>query len=249
MDKITGSEVQKARYLYDAYECNQAVIFSIFENQYDGCIYTNDRNDLKWSVLQTPFLQHFIAGVPTDGCAPILEEILFTNIPGEQNEKEIVVFSDTDKWNDILQEIFKKHNGVSDSRKLFAFSADNYCKCNRLTIPGDVQAIVEKCKTAPNSHIDTWSAKLFVKGQAVSHCDAMMIGKGMAEIDIATDEAFRGNGYATMAAILLIDKLLEDGLVPSWSTWPYRVESQHIARKLGFIPQPDAKAWIWVEGM
>lgn len=101
----------------------------------------------------------------------------------------------------------------------------------------------------PDSRADTWCVKLLYDGREVSHCNAIMVGRGKAEIDIETDEAFRGKGYATLAATLLIDKLLENNLTPTWSTWPFRVESQHIAQKLGFVSQPDAKAWIWMEGM
>ena len=76
-----------------------------------------------------------------------------------------------------------------------------------------------------------------------------MLGRSIAEIDISTDESFRGKGYATIAGIKLIEKLLEEKITPSWSAWPFRIESQHIALKLGFIPQPDVKAWIWLESM
>ena len=97
--------------------------------------------------------------------------------------------------------------------------------------------------------MDTWSARLLIVEQEVSHCKAIMVGKGMAEIDIFTDERYRNKGFATETAIILMDRLLEHNLTPAWSTWPFSVESQHVARKLGFVAEPDAKAWIWMENL
>lgn len=247
MDKLIGNDIQKARHLFDNFCFYQALIFSIFENQYDGCIYTEDKDKLNWVVLQTPFLQHIVAGKPTNGCESILEEILFSYILNEQHQKEIVVFYDNYEWNEILKQVFQKHNGVSDIRKLYVLSIENYKKIERKPVPNDIQIIIEKCKPLPNCLKDTWSAKVLLEGKIVSHCDAIMIGKNMAEIDIGTDEAFRGKGYASIASICLIDKLLENNLTPCWASWPFRIESQHIALKLGFVPQPDVTAWIWLE--
>ncbi|MBN2851300.1 MAG: GNAT family N-acetyltransferase [Clostridia bacterium] len=248
MKKISGNDILKVKYLFEEYKSNLPVIHSVFECQYDGSAYVDDLENLHWAILCTPFMQHFIAGNPTDGCLHILEDILFSCILEEQDEKEIVIFA-SEKWNDILDEIFKKHNGVTDVRKIFLFSSDNYKEIKHPSLPSDIQPLLEKCRITPFSLIDTWSSKLLSGNQIISHCDALMVGKGMAEIDIATDESFRGKGYATAAAMLLIDKLLEINLTPCWSSWPFRIESQHIAQKLGFIPSPDEKAWIWMEGM
>jgi hypothetical protein len=249
MEKLSGNHIQKARHLFEDFNFYQPVIFSIFENQYDGFIYTDDQSKLNWALLQTPFLQHIIAGKPTNDCEPILEDILFSIILNEQNEKEIVVFHNNNEWNDIMERIFKKRNGVSDSRKIFQFSYKNYNTISRLSIPNNVKIITEKSIILPFGLKETWSAKLLLNEQIISHCDAIMVGKNMAEIDIGTEEAFRGKGYATIVAMALIDKLLEDKITPCWSTWPFREESQHISQKLGFVLLPDIKAWIWLESM
>lgn len=249
MNQLYENQLFLVKELFETYTSNQPVIYSVFEKQFDGCAYVDDINQINWAILQTPFLQHFIAGTPTDGCESIIENILFHSILQEQSEKELVVFSSSEKWESVLNSIFDKHNGVSDSRKIFEFSKDNYSRLARPSIPRNIDAKLARCKNSPFSLRDSWSAKLMLDGQAISYCNAIMEGKNMAEIDICTDEAYRGKGYATISAFLLIDKLLEEGLTPTWSTWPFRVESQHIAKKLGFIPQPDAKAWIWQEGM
>ena len=42
-------------------------------------------------------------------------------------------------------------------------------------------------------------------------------------------------------------KLHKEGLEPTWSAWQHRKESLNLAKKLGFVSRPDAKAWIWME--
>ena len=247
MYRLVGQDIQKARYFFETYSHNQAVIFSIFENQYEGYIYLDNPNEPNWAILQTPFLQHFIAGKPKNGCEKILEEILFSIILNEQDEKEIVLLTDDIEWNSILQEIYVKRHGVSDFRKIYAFSLENYKSINRPSTPNDIEIVIDKSKPLPFSLKDTWSAKIILDKKVISHCNALMVGKKMVEIDIGTEENYRERGYATISALALIDRLLEVDLTPTWSTWPFRLESQHIAEKLGFIKQPDAIAWIWME--
>ena len=249
MDILSGPELQNVSSLYDFYETNQALIYSVLENQFDGCVYTDNKSIMQWAILRTPFLQHFIAGIPNNSCEEIIEDILFNIILKEQDEKEIVVFAISTQWHDILNRIFTKRKGVSDGRKIFAFNREKYNSIKRQSIPDNVVPVVELKKCMPYSLKDTWSAVLLADNKEVSSSKAIMVGKGMAEIEISTVEAFQGKGYATLTATLLIDKLLENNLTPTWSTWPFRLASQHIAQKLGFVAQPDAKAWIWMETM
>lgn len=55
-------------------------------------------------------------------------------------------------------------------------------------------------------------------------------------IDIETFEpAERGKGYATAAAVGLLDYCLERGLIPVWETTEDNEPSRRLARKLGFV--------------
>ena len=133
MIKLVGNEIQKTRHLFEDFEFYQAVIFSIFEGQYAGTIFTDSKENPNWAILQTPFLQHIVAGDPVIGCDDIIEKIFFTYILNEQTEKEIVAFFNNEKWNDILKCIFEKHNGVSGKRNIFKFSSENFKKFNPKT--------------------------------------------------------------------------------------------------------------------
>ena len=42
MDILTGPEIKTTLPLFDSYDRNQAVIYSVLEGQFEGCIYTDD---------------------------------------------------------------------------------------------------------------------------------------------------------------------------------------------------------------
>lgn len=54
-------------------------------------------------------------------------------------------------------------------------------------------------------------------------------------IDVDTfDEGHRKKGYATIAAVELIQKFLSDGMFPLWETTHQNTPSHKLALKLGF---------------
>ena len=93
--------------LFRDFDFYQPVIYSIFEHHYTGYIYTDAQSKPNWALLQTPFLQHIIAGEPTENCEEVINNILFSIILGEQMEKEIVTFYKNNEWNTICKKIWE----------------------------------------------------------------------------------------------------------------------------------------------
>lgn len=58
-------------------------------------------------------------------------------------------------------------------------------------------------------------------------------GQFFVDIDTFSEE-HRGKGYATLAAIRLIDAMLDQGLTPLWETTHQNTASHNLALKLGF---------------
>ena len=83
----------------------------------------------------------------------------------------------------------------------------------------------------------------------VCECSAIFVGRGEAEIDIHTRQAYQGRGYATLTASAFIETCLARGLKPNWSCWPERPASVALAKKLGFEELPDVPAHLWAEDM
>ena len=89
--------------------------------------------------------------------------------------------------------------------------------------------------------------RIIKDGTCASFCSAFMLGRSHAELDVGTEEEYRGHGYAKWAAATLIAELLKRNIEPDWCTWPYRMESQMLAKAIGFEPVPDVMAYIWTE--
>ena len=232
---------------FEGLELDRAIVFSVLMGQYEGTLYADHVVHPNWVFLFTPFTMHYLVGLPVGVDTGMLETFLFKTILDRQEEKELVIFARDRAWDGVLGGIFTRHKGISDMRKHFVFSEERYRTVQRPDIPANVELKLRKDKWFSFSHIDTWGAEVWLNGHCVSYCHAIMIGGGMAEIDVFTDETYRNKGYVTLASFCLIDKLLEQKLIPCWSTWPYRLESQRVAEKLGFVRAADKKAWIWVE--
>jgi predicted GNAT family acetyltransferase len=54
-------------------------------------------------------------------------------------------------------------------------------------------------------------------------------------VGVYTEEAFRGRGFATAAASLVIQRVQEMGRIPVWSAGEHNIPSLAIAQKLGFV--------------
>ncbi len=71
-------------------------------------------------------------------------------------------------------------------------------------------------------------------GDVVSICYAAAISDGLAEIDVATDEAYRQQGLAVLVSRQFIRECLTRGITPTWDCFAYNTGSRRLAERLGF---------------
>jgi len=246
MYRLTGSKMKATENLFGTYKNNIPVFSSVLEGNYEGTIYVDNEDIPSWVVLTTADYYTFVAG--SDMTSEILEDILFNQILASQEEKQLIVFSPSDEWHSLLESVFIPRNGFIVPRKTFLFSRAAYDKADgwKNKMPDKTEMVVIKERFEPSCLNDAWVAKLMHDG--ICACSAVsMAGGGYAELGIETQPIFQGKGYATLTALALIEKLLQESLIPCWSTWPERGASQAVAQKIGFIPQPDINAWVWEE--
>ncbi len=74
------------------------------------------------------------------------------------------------------------------------------------------------------------------EGEVASLCYAAAIGGGLAEVDVVTDEAFRGAGLGGIVARRFVRDCLDRGFTPAWDCFTYNARSMKLAEKLGFVP-------------
>ena len=245
---ITGQKLKIVQDLFAEYNNNIPIFQSVLDGNYEGTAFVDNDTAPSWAVLQLPICFHFVAGKLIE--KETLENILFNHILPMQDEKQLIVFSPSNEWQTVLESIFLPRKGFIVPRKMFKFSHEKYQEAidRHFAMPDNAKIVVAKellegdfCKN------DEWVSRLLVNGKCVSTCSAPMTGGGYAEIDIKTHPDFQGRGYATIVTLALIQKLLEDSLIPCWSAWPYREASRSLAGKVGFTPEPDVNAWLWDE--
>jgi predicted GNAT family acetyltransferase len=78
-------------------------------------------------------------------------------------------------------------------------------------------------------------ASAIVSGQIVATALTAACSERYAEVGVFTEEAFRGRGFATAAASLVVQHVQETGRTPVWSAGEHNAPSLSIAQKLGFI--------------
>ena len=245
---ITGQKLKMLTNLFAEYKNNIPVFQSALDGNYEGTAFVDNDTAPSWAVLQLPICFHFVAGRLIE--KEILEDILYNSILSVQDEKQLIVFSPSNEWQPLLESIFLPRKGFIVPRKMFKFSHEKYQAAidSQSAMPDNAKIVTAKeriegdfCKN------DEWVSRLLVNGECVSTCAAPMTGGGYAEIDVKTHPDFQGRGYATIVTLALIQKLLEDSLIPCWSAWPYRKASRLLAEKVGFTPEPDVNAWLWDE--
>lgn len=248
MIRIKEENKQNYFYLFDEFTHNIPVIFSSLEGQYDGKLYVDDVENTKVAILFTQFAFHFIAGDSSvQNVIDTVDNMLFKQYLCKSKEKEAIFFSPSQGWNEVLEEVFKRHNGIKDKRILFKLNKIKfYERYSKIKMNSDVQKrlIFEK---ENGSSIEYPICRISVEQNDVSFCSGFMLGNGHAEIDVATVEASRGLGYAKAAAFSLISKLLNDDIEPNWCSWSNKEGSRKLAESLGYEQVQEIPAYIWVE--
>lgn len=243
--KEIRSALNEYSHYFEGYSDNIPVIYSTLDGQYQGVIYFDDKEEIAMLVTKYDFI--FLGGnIESEKAESIIDDLIFNELVKRQNKKEIVVFGQNEKWNAVLSKVFQGHHGVCDLRKVFRLNREKFNELCEKEIPDDVQVIV-KYEHENAATIDYPVSRIYVNGLNVSFCSAFMLGKGHAEIDVATDEGFRQKGYAKLAAIALMKELIKRGIEPDWCTWPYRFESQALAKSIGFELAKEIAAHIWLE--
>jgi hypothetical protein len=234
--------------LFSGYKDNIPVIYSSLEGQYNGELYVDNEVESEYAFLVTPFDFSFIAGNPkSEGVAEQIHQLLFDELLKGRGQKEAIVFCPDEQWYSILDKVFDRHNGIKDGRKIFSLNLKEFNKCKKEMKHNDEVRTEIFYEHGCGSTIDYPVCRVFKNDTCVSFCSAFMLGKNYAELDVSTETEFRGNGYAKIASITLISELLENDIIPNWCTWPYRIESQLLAKTIGFEPKHDVRAYIWVE--
>ena len=234
--------------LFASYDHSLPIVYSVLEGQRAGRIFVDESSAPRFAVLCTTVGFFYVAGDPA---APdllnMLDSLLFHSFALEHGLPEMVAFAPSEAWNAVLRRVFDRHHGIVGARHVFRWPAGKRLPSSEdeAVAATGTRILIEPSMQEPGTLHSYPLAQLYVDDVPVCSCSAFMLGRGQAEIDIHTEAGHEGRGYATRTAAALLRHLLENGITPCWTSWPYREASRHVARKLGFEPMPDLPAFIW----
>lgn len=235
--------------MFSAYTHSIPVIYSVLEGQYAGDLFVDSKDNPQIAILFTPFDFHFVAGnAQINKCVDVIDKAIFEHYLPETGKKEAIVFCPDPLWDKVLDEVFKRHNGIKDNRRVFRLNKEhfiNHVYGSGKTLEGVENKLFYEQERGAEKQYPT--CRVFKDEECVSFCSGFMLGKGHAEIDVFTLIEHRRKGYAKEASVTLINELLNSGIEPDWCTWPYRTESEKLALSLGYKLWKDIPAHIWVE--
>jgi len=261
MLEISPPEFYKAVPIFEHIDHSLAIVYAVLEGNSPGRVFVDDAAGAAVALLYAEGAFFYIGGNEHNaGLRQALVPLLFHHILPELEEKEIVLFAFSDAWRHTLDELLREQGVIQISRKVFEFNPEKFTPHRdwktRLPQGFTMRAIdAQLAEQDPiyREIVNPASKRLGVclmHGDEIAcECSAVFVGRGQAEIDIHTREAYQGRGYATLTASAFIETCLARGLKPNWSCWPERQASVALAKRLGFEELPDIPAHLWAEDM
>lgn len=254
-------ELQPTRYtsvlpLFQGITHNIPVVHAVLEGNSPGLVFADSPERPTCALVCTQVGFHFVAG-RTDNPAfnAALARIVLDQVPARIGESEVVLFGLTPGWFETARDLLRDRKTMTVPRLVFRFIPERFAALGdwRTRLPQELRMVEVDAPLARHMGLGQpffASADDFVRlglgmvlmdGDKIAcTCTSVFVGAGQVEIDIATDEAYRRRGLATLTAWAFIERALQRGLTPAWSCWPGRVGSARLAEKLGFERLADA---------
>ncbi|WP_239646695.1 GNAT family N-acetyltransferase [Bacillus zhangzhouensis] len=108
------------------------------------------------------------------------------------------------------------------------------------------EQVITASRAFPHSYYETYwgeTARFLSKGIGIaildgehvaSECISIFSSEDRVDLDIWTDEAYRGKGLALLAGQQMVSTCLEKGMTPYWDCDVHNLASVKLAEKLGF---------------
>lgn len=247
MLKIEKEQIRLVSHLLNDENSHFPLLRSVLSEKKKGSVYVNS--------LETPTAAYIIS---SDGwCYQLGEEddINFNSgledIISEEttkNNKPILWFGISKKWrrklddNDSLevkdfpriQYRFNKRDYISYMKNPFPYQLEYISKENIEKVIEYSDSVINFWGTMDNFIENGLGFILVDKGRIISHCISASVEEGEVEIDIETDDSYRGKGIARFMASCLIDECMKRGQTPKWDCAAENIPSRKLAAKLGF---------------
>ncbi|MEC9484848.1 MAG: GNAT family N-acetyltransferase [Candidatus Izemoplasma sp.] len=221
------------------YTHSKAIIASHLNNMYPHQLIDIET----YQILFTSVDFHFVCGIPPKD-STVFKQHLSSYIH-TQNVSELIFFEDNKKWQSFLTSLFKKINGVIDTRIEYQLNKEQFL--HLLNRHHFKHKIILDYITEHGSTKKFPIAKVVKNGKTVSYCKGFLMGNGYVELDVFTDDIYRRQEMAYESCLTLMHYLLRHNLTPSWSAWKAKASSHQLAKRLGFHNPTEMPAYIWIK--
>ncbi|MFC1718385.1 GNAT family N-acetyltransferase [Candidatus Poribacteria bacterium] len=248
MYELPKDEYGKVLPIFADADHNIATVFGAIEGNIPVKIFVDQRKKPTVAIIQTGWL--FLKGNEENAdFNNELKNMLVDEIMPNLDDGNLLVFSYSDGWRDILDELLTDHGVSRVDRTVLDLDPELFRERHsgwRDRIPvgyrteqmdrelaGKIPGLIDMWGGADN-FLSKGTGGCVMKGdELISSCYAVHVGNGRAETGIQTNEKYRRQGFGTLAGCAYIDHCLEIGLVLEWGCF-YNVASGGVAEKLGF---------------
>lgn len=244
MVELAAKDFGKVLPLYHQAGSRFPLISAVLENRQRGQVFADQKHDPASALVVNNFGFMFYVGQETNAEFDDALTALFENAGGIK-PSYLLWYSPPENWQQRLDQLEARKR----ERVRFEFRGD---RTKTIPCPAGFEmrkldaALVpktEKFRVELGSRF--WSSPedfeknglglcLLENDQIVSLCYAAAISEGLAEVDVLTDEEYRGQGLAQSVSRQFIRECLAREITPTWDCFAYNTASLRLALKLGF---------------
>lgn len=263
MHELSTASCDRIRPLFAEMTAYRAVIFAPLEGYNPGHVFVDDPGRPRSACIamgDTRYTGDVFFGGTAENDAfntsvrAFLTEEVMPSLVADAEEGHMMLFSATETWREKFGVLMEIHGVRRIVRTLFRLDVDSFREHHgkwRSRIPEGysvVRADRDLAAQLPGipelwGSVDHFLEKGFGfcvldGGKMVSRCHPVFIGDGRAELGVGTDREYRRRGLATLAGCACVKHCRHLGLDPEWGCF-YNEASGALARRLGFVQQPD----------
>jgi len=252
MQELEATEFGRVRALFEEIDCMRAAAFTVLEGRQAGRIWVDRRGTPTAALMHSD--AYYVAGEPSRA---FLEELLaYLRTEVMPHTEHLLLYSFTDPWRDALDALLAPYEPRRVVRTVHRFDPDAFRAQHagwRARVPEGYAVVRLDAAMAAQvggipelwGSIDHFLAEGFGfcvarDGAKVSSAQTVFVGDRYAETGVGTEEPFRRQGYAVLAASAYLEYCLEAGITPEWGCY-YNAASGNLAQKMGYVEPRDVE--------
>jgi len=247
MEELEASEFGRVRALYEEIDYHRPAVFTVLEGRQVGRVFVDGHEMPAAAVIWSD--AGYLAGNPADTA---FNEGLLRWLHTEvmPHTEHVLLYSFTEAWRDVLDALLAAYEVRRVVRTVYRLDPDAFTARHadwRARVPEGYAVARLDAATAAQvdgipelwGSIDHFLAEGFGfcvtrDGARVSSAQTVFVGDRHAETGVGTEELYRRQGYAVLAASAYLEHCLEVGITPEWGCY-YNAVSGSLAQKMGFV--------------